>query len=58
MRKGLVTLFITVFGTIGGYIPIWLFHAGGLSGWSFLAGGIGSLFGIWVAVKVGEYIDG
>jgi hypothetical protein len=47
---------ITVFGFIGSYIPILLFHAGGFSIWSILGGLVGSVFGIWAAIKANEYI--
>ncbi len=58
MKKGVLTLFITIGGIIGGYVPVWLFHVSGLSLWSLLCGAIGSLVGIWAAVKVSDYVEG
>lgn len=51
MNKGILYLAITVGGIVGSYIPIILFHQGGLSMASIIGGGIGSLVGIWVAYK-------
>jgi hypothetical protein len=56
MSKGLMMLSITICGGIGSYIPVILWHAGGLSGWSIIGGLIGSIAGIWVAFKLNEYI--
>lgn len=56
MTKGLVYLSILVFGTIGSYLPS-LFGQGGMfSVWGIIGGVIGSIFGIWAAVKLGDYI--
>lgn len=51
MNKGLILLFVTVFSTIGSYIPVFLGDDGGfLSGWSILGGFVGGVVGIWLAV--------
>jgi hypothetical protein len=47
---------ITVFSLIGSYIPVVLWHAGGLSGWSLFGGLVGSIFGIWAAFRLNDYI--
>lgn len=52
MSKGMIYLAITVGGFIGSYVPILLFHAGGLSLWSIIGGTVGSLAGIYIAYKV------
>ncbi len=49
-------LMITIFGTIGSYIPVLFGDSSFLSPWSILGGAIGSFFGIWVAIKANEYI--
>lgn len=51
--KGLILLFVTIFSTIGSYIPV-LFGESMLGGWSILGGLIGGLFGIWLAVRVAK----
>jgi hypothetical protein len=55
MNKGLMTLFIFIFGAIGSYIPVWFFHQDDFSVASILFGGIGSIFGIWAAYKLCNY---
>lgn len=52
MNKGLIYLFIGIGGTIGSYLPVWLFQAGFLSGWSILGTTIGSFVGLWAGVKL------
>ncbi len=44
--SSLLWLFIGIGGTIGGFIPVWL-GAGGLSLWSILGSGVGSIAGIF-----------
>jgi uncharacterized membrane protein YsdA (DUF1294 family) len=51
MNKGILYLSITVFGAIGAYLPVILFHQDGLSAASMLGGVVGGIFGIWVAYK-------
>jgi hypothetical protein len=51
MNKGLIYLGVFVGGTIGSYIPV-LFHQDYFSPLSIICGGIGSLIGIWAAVKM------
>lgn len=57
MNKAILTIFISVGGIIGGYLPT-IFGANGFSGWSLLGGTAGSLLGIWIAFKVSNYVDG
>jgi hypothetical protein len=47
-------LAITIFGTVGSYIPVF-FGSGMLSGWGIFGSFIGSLAGIWLAYKSNEY---
>jgi hypothetical protein len=55
MPKGLMMISITVFGFIGSYIPILLWHAGGFSAWSIFGSMLGGIFGIWAAFKLNNY---
>ena len=56
MSKGLIYLMITIFGTVGSYIPTLFGDTSFFSPWSILGGVIGSCFGVWVAIKANEYI--
>jgi len=56
MNKGLMWISISIGGIIGGYLPVLLFHAGNFSIWSILGGGIGSIAGVWAAVKLNNSI--
>ena len=56
MNKALMWTSITVFGLVGAYIPVLLFKASDLSVWSILGGIIGSFAGIWVAMKLNDYV--
>jgi len=42
-------------GVIGSYIPVWFWHASAFSGWSIIFGGLGSLAGLWAAIKFNSY---
>lgn len=46
---------VTVGGLIGGWIGSWIDHGNMMGGWGIILGAIGSLAGIWVAVKVVNY---
>ena len=50
MNKKVIMLFATVFGIVGAYVPSLFGDTDLLSGWSFLGGLIGGLFGIWLGV--------
>jgi hypothetical protein len=54
--KKLIYGSVLIFSTIGSYIPV-LWHAGFFSISSILGGVIGTFFGIWVAIKVNNYVD-
>lgn len=54
--KGLMLICITVGGIIGGWIGTMMDHGNGLGGWSLLLGTVGSLVGIWAAIKINDYI--
>jgi len=45
---------VAVFSTIGSYVPV-LWHAGFFSMASIIGGIIGTIIGIWVAVKLNNY---
>lgn len=54
MNKKFLLLFATIFGLIGGYLPVLLGDNDPFSGWSILGGLIGGLFGIWLGVVVSK----
>lgn len=54
--KGLIFLGITLGGIIGGWIGSILDHGNGLGPWSIGLSTVGSLAGIWVAVKANDYL--
>jgi hypothetical protein len=54
--KTLIYGSVLVFSTIGAYIPA-LWHAGFFSFAGIMGGIIGTAVGIWVAVKVNNYVD-
>jgi hypothetical protein len=56
MSKGLIYGSVIFFSTIGGYIPS-LWHAGFFSVSGIVGGIIGTAFGIWVAVKINNYVN-
>jgi hypothetical protein len=52
--KTLIYASVFIFSTIGSYIPV-LWHAS-LFSWSSILGGIiGTVIGIWVAIKLNNY---
>jgi hypothetical protein len=57
IMKLMIMLGVTVFGTIGGWIGAAMTHGNWFSGWSILLGGVGSLAGIWIGYKAGEYLS-
>lgn len=56
LMKALIYASVLIFSTIGGYIPS-LWHAGFLSFSGILGGIIGTIVGIWVAIKFNNYVD-
>ena len=54
--KALLYASVLIFSTIGGYIPS-LWHAGLFSISGIIGGIVGTAVGIWVAVKLNNYID-
>jgi len=52
--KSLIYGSVLIFSTIGGYIPS-LWHAGFLSISGIIFGIIGTIFGIWIAIKLNNY---
>jgi hypothetical protein len=51
MDKKILYIMITIGGVVGGYLPV-LLGASGLSIWSILGSGAGSIAGIFVAAKL------
>jgi len=56
MSKALLYGSVLIFSTIGSYIPV-LWHAGFFSLSSIIGGIIGTVFGIWAAIKANNYVD-
>ena len=54
MNKRVILLFATVFGALGGYVPVLFGDHELLDGWSILGGMIGGFFGIWLGVKASK----
>jgi hypothetical protein len=54
MNKKVLLLFATVFGVVGGYVPVLFGDNDFLSGWSILGGLVGGLLGIWLGVIVSK----
>ena len=52
----MITIGVTIFGTIGGWIGALMTHNNWLSGWSILLGGVGSIAGVWAGYKAGQYL--
>ncbi|MBC7746926.1 hypothetical protein H7Y40_03010 [Pedobacter sp.] len=42
---------VTIGGLLGAYLPVWLFGADPLGGWSILGSTVGGICGIWVWYK-------
>jgi hypothetical protein len=56
MSKGLIYGSVLIFSTIGGYIPS-LWHAGIFSISGLTGGIVGTVAGIWIAIKINSYVD-
>ena len=54
--KWLIYGSVFIFSTIGGYLPS-LWHAGFFSIWGIIGGIAGTAVGIWVAIKINNYVD-
>jgi len=52
MSKLIIYLSITIFGTLGSYIPVWFMRATFFNISSILVGGIGSILGLWIGFKL------
>jgi uncharacterized membrane protein YfcA len=55
--KLMITLGIVVFGTIGGWIGALMDHGNWFGFWSLLLSTIGSIAGVWIGYRVGQYIE-
>jgi ABC-type lipoprotein release transport system permease subunit len=56
MSKALLYGSVLIFSTIGSYVPV-LWHAGFFSFSSIIGGIVGTIVGIWVAIKINDYVD-
>lgn len=48
---------VFLFGALGAYLPVWLFGAGMFDVISLLGGAIGSIAGVFIGYKVGQFLD-
>jgi hypothetical protein len=53
--KTLIYASVFIFSTIGAYVPA-LWHAGMFSFASILGGIIGTIIGVWAAIKARDYL--
>jgi ABC-type lipoprotein release transport system permease subunit len=56
MSKALLYGSVLIFSTIGSYMPV-LWHAGFFSFSSIIGGIVGTIVGIWAAIKINDYVD-
>lgn len=54
MNKRIILIFATVFGILGGYLPMLFGDNQLLDIWGILGGLIGGIFGIWLGVYVSK----
>jgi len=54
--KLMILVGITAVGTLGGWLGALMDHGNWFGGWSMLLGTVGSLAGIWVGYKAGQYL--
>ena len=54
--KLMIFLGITIFGTLGGWLGALMDSGNWLGGWSILLGTVGSLLGVWLGYKAGQYV--
>lgn len=54
--KWLIYTSVLIFSTIGAYIPS-LWHAGFFSVWGIIGTIVGTAVGVWVALKINNYVD-
>lgn len=54
--KLMITIGIFLGGTVGGWLGALMDHGNWLGGWSILLSGVGSLAGIWVGYRAGQYL--
>ena len=54
MNKRIILFFATVFGILGGYLPVLFGDNELLDGWSILGGLVGGFAGIWVGAYVSK----
>jgi hypothetical protein len=55
--KFMIYLGASVGGVVGGYIPVWLWHAGTFSLWSVIGGIVGTVIGIWAGYKFSDSME-
>lgn len=56
MNKRIILISATVFGLIGGYLPVVFGDTELLDGWSILGGFVGGIIGIWLGVVLSKRI--
>jgi hypothetical protein len=54
MNKTLLYTCITIFGALGGYLPVLFGDSSMLSGWSIVGSTIGGVFGVFAAKYISD----
>ena len=54
--KGIITIFATIGGIAGAYVPVLFGDTSLLDGWSILGATVGGLIGVWVGFLVARRI--
>lgn len=54
--KLMITIGITIFGTVGGWLGALLTNNNWFSALSIILGVFGSFFGVWAGYKAGQYL--
>lgn len=57
MNKRTILLSATVFGALGGYLPVLFGDNNMLDGWSILGGLVGGIAGIWLGVVLSKRLS-
>lgn len=52
----MITIGITIFGTVGGWLGALLTNNNWFSALSIILGVFGSFFGVWAGYKAGQYL--
>ena len=56
--KLMIMLGLITGGIVGGWLGELVDHGNWFGGWSILLSTVGSIIGVWLGFKAGQYIDG